>query len=396
MKRSTLFRLVAFVTGLSLALLVTLQPRHALAQYGGTCPAGNGLFVLYYGAVQSPASEDPTLQTIISKQPNFIVFGSGLQDRSDIPSYVHQNGGRALQYIPLGYGNKSDAEIDTLVSTAMNVGYDGVFFDETETDPAMNKHEWNMARAAHVRSFGVSKLVIINPGIVSPPSSVFDYADIVSVENQYNQVVPSYPGIPSWRWLAVQGQPANQAAQSAQDAQNRTTTFRDNGGFWYYSSNYDLTRVATHIDLPPWYATFADWVKAQPGPSCSGLTNPQATNDATNLYYSFQYSGKWDYYQVFIDTDQNSSTGFAIGGIGADYLLEKGWLYQHGGGEWNWTPLKTVSYSNTNSTASWTVLRADLGEIAPAETTDLIFKVGDSGGNGPSLPKFTHNYSNGG
>jgi hypothetical protein len=214
----------------------------------------------------------------MSKQPNFIIFGSGLQSRSDIPSYVHQNGGLALQYIPLGYGDNSIAEIDAQVTTAINAGYDGVFFDETDPDD----YNWNIARAAHVHNSGALKLVVINPGTASPPNSVFDYADIVSVENKYNQALPSYPGIASWRWLAVQGDPAKLAPSSAEDAQNRTATFRSNGGFWYYSSNY-ATTGATHINLPPWYATFADWVKSQPGPSCSPLTNPQATNNTLTV-----------------------------------------------------------------------------------------------------------------
>ncbi len=94
----------------------------------------------------------------------------------------------------------------------------------------------------------------------------FDYADIVSVKNQYKQAVPSYPGIASWCWLAVQGDPADLAPRSAQDAKNRTATYRNNGGFWYYSSNY-AAKGATHIYLPPWYATFADWVKGQPRPN---------------------------------------------------------------------------------------------------------------------------------
>lgn len=389
MKKRRLIPLFAFFITLGLVFLEAWQPPRALAQYSGTCPSGNGLFVLYYGYIQNPASGDSTLQTIMSKQPNFVIFGSGLEARSDIPTYVHQNSGRAIQYIPLGYGNNSSTDIDAKVTTAMNAGYDGVFFDETDA----NKYDWNTARAAHVRSYGSSKLVIVNPGVASPPQSVFDYADIVSVENQYNQALPSSTGIASWRWLAVQGDPASQAAPSASEAENRTTTFRNNGGFWYYSSDYAATG-ATHIYLSSWYGTFADWVKSQSAPSCSSIMKPQATNDASNVYYSFQYSGTWNYYQVFIDTDHNSSTGFAIGGIGADYLVESNKLYQHGGGGWNWNQLKTVTYSNTNNTASWAVARVDIGETAASgEKTDLVFKLADSGGNGPSLPKFTQNYT---
>lgn len=89
MKKRKLFQLVAIVTALTLGILMIWQPNSAYA-YSGTCPNGNGLFVLYYGFIQPPASEDSTLKTIMSKQPNFVIFGDGLQDRGDIPNYVHQ------------------------------------------------------------------------------------------------------------------------------------------------------------------------------------------------------------------------------------------------------------------------------------------------------------------
>ncbi|MBW4631798.1 MAG: spherulation-specific family 4 protein [Iphinoe sp. HA4291-MV1] len=263
MKTRTLLPLVAFVTALILGIMMIWQPASAYA-YSGSCPDGNGLFVLYYGSISNPASEDSILKTITSKQPNFIIFGDTLEGRSDIPSYVHQSHGRAIQYIRLNSGNEPSDVVDAKITQAMNAGYDGVFFDET--DPT--KISWNTERAQKVRTFGKSKLVLVNPGIASPPSSVFDYADIVSVENQYNQKLPSDPSIASWRWLAVQGDPAKQAASDAKEALNRRKTFQSLGGFWYYSSNY-ATTGATHIELPPWYETFADLVEEQPGPKCS-------------------------------------------------------------------------------------------------------------------------------
>jgi hypothetical protein len=230
---------------------------------------GNGLFVLYYGYIAAPASGDLNLQTIMSKQPHFVVFGKGLEARRDIPTYVHQKGGLAIQYIPLGYGNNSISYLRTTTTMAMYSGYDGVFFDETNP----NTYDWNAARAAYVRAYSgsKSKLVIFNPGDI-PPRSMFDYADVVCVENKYNQKLPSYPNIYASRWMAVQGDPANIAASSAQEAINRTIAFRQNGGFWYYSTNYKQTG-ATHIELPTWYGTFADWVKSQSRP-CSVTVFP--------------------------------------------------------------------------------------------------------------------------
>lgn len=262
MKKHKLLQLVAIATAFAIAIIMIWQPKYALSTE--TCPDGNGLYVLYYGYINTPASQDPTLQTIMSKQPDFVIFGNGLQNRNDIPEYVNQNNGNAIQYIPLNYGNAASNDVDAKITTAMEAGYDGVFFDETD----VTKASWNAARAQKVRQFGATNLVIFNPGIASPPASIFNYADIVSVENQYNQKLPSYPGVKSSRWLAVQGDPANQAASSAQDAFNRRTTFQQNGGFWYYSSAQQATG-ATHINLPPWYEQFADLVNNQPSPNCN-------------------------------------------------------------------------------------------------------------------------------
>lgn len=239
------------------------------------CPAGNGLFTLYYGYIQNPASGDTTLQTIAGEHPNFVVVGQGLEGRGDIPAYLHQNGIAAIQYIPMDYGTSTT--ITATIDTAMQAGYDGVFFDQASADGSL--YGWNRAQAAHVKGYGASKLVIMNPGAVPPDASMFDYADIVSVENAYDRPLPASWGIPSWRWLAVQGDPASAAATSAQDAENRLATFRGNGGFWYYSSAY-APSGATAISLPPWYTTFAAWVKGQGGPSCPGSPAPTSTTPA--------------------------------------------------------------------------------------------------------------------
>ncbi len=230
------------------------------------CPAGNGLFTLYYGYIQNPASTDTTLQAIVRAKPNFVVVGDGLAARSDIPGYLHQSGIRAIQYLPLNYGAASATSVDAGIDTAMQAGYDGMFFDQAST--ASGVAAYQSARAARVRSYGATKLVIMDPGLVPPDASMFNYADIVSVENGYNQQLPASWGIPAWRWLSVQGDPASQAASSAPVSESRLLTFRGNGGFWYYSSAY-ASSGATAIALPSWYADFSTWTVQQPGPSCS-------------------------------------------------------------------------------------------------------------------------------
>lgn len=56
-------------------------------------------------------------------------------------------------------------------------------------------------------------------------------------------------------------------------------------------------------------------------------------------------------YRVYIDADQSPTTGFQVGGIGADYLIEQNigyapklWSYSGTGGDWTWTFQKRVDY----------------------------------------------------
>ena len=64
------------------------------------------------------------------------------------------------------------------------------------------------------------------------------------------------------------------------------------------------------------------------------------------MTYQFGYTGTPAYLRTYIDTDRNPATGFAQGGIGADYLLENATLYRHNGSGWSWTTVKTVTFSS--------------------------------------------------
>lgn len=125
-------------------------------------------------------------------------------------------------------------------------------------------------------------------------------------------------------------------------------------------------------------------------PLAAAITNPQASNDATRVYYSYAYSGTPAFKRVYIDVDRSAGTGFKVGSIGANFLLENGNLYEHDGGGWNWDFIKTVNFSDTNGVARWTVLRADIGETATPNNADLLFQT-----EAPleTSAKYTHVYS---
>lgn len=106
--------------------------------------------------------------------------------------------------------------------------------------------------------------------------------------------------------------------------------------------------------------------------SSSSLAHAQATQAAPRLSISasstaitFQvtYSGTPSFVRVYVDSDQKASTGYPIAGIGADYLVENGFLYRYSGsgGSWGWTEIAAVSLTESNGVATWTLTSALLG-----------------------------------
>jgi hypothetical protein len=84
---------------------------------------------------------------------------------------------------------------------------------------------------------------------------------------------------------------------------------------------------------------------------------------ATSLTFALTYQGTPSFVRVYIDSDQNAATGYPVDGIGADYLLENGYLYRYSGsgGSWAWTLIETVALAESNGVASWSVAPSQLG-----------------------------------
>lgn len=133
-------------------------------------------------------------------------------------------------------------------------------------------------------------------------------------------------------------------------------------------------------------------VMPTPMPTVEALVQPstlisdlQVAYDAENLTIQFGFSGSVEIYngfQIFLDTDQNATSGLSIGGIGADFLLENGTLstYAGTGADWQWTQLTEaeITYENGEQTARWQVRLADLGNPA---ALDLAAQLVDTGWN---------------
>ncbi len=145
-------------------------------------------------------------------------------------------------------------------------------------------------------------------------------------------------------------------------------------------------------DRPGWLSLGDFSVTAGGATGGSQIYGTQATDDSTNVYYRFSYTGTSTWLRAYVDTDQNPATGFAVGGIGADYLVENGWLYRSAGSGWNWSFLQTVQHASDGAVARWTVPRAIIGKTATGGKEDIVYELEAAGGSKVASPRFVHTY----
>ncbi len=135
---------------------------------------------------------------------------------------------------------------------------------------------------------------------------------------------------------------------------------------------------------------------------CPGLASAQTaaklsiSASSTTLTFQLSYSGTPSFVRVYIDSDQNATTGYPIAGIGAEYLIENGFLYRYAGsgGSWAWTETQTVSLTESNGVATWNLPRTLFGSLAAftavgnynsVYSAPLSYSLASSSGGGGSL-----------
>ncbi len=101
------------------------------------------------------------------------------------------------------------------------------------------------------------------------------------------------------------------------------------------------------------------------------ITSPAVTFGSTTTTFSASFNLPYGFQHVFVDSDQNATTGYSINGIGAEYMIETSsaavTLYSHGGAaaDWNWTsvatPTVTTATNSTGTTYTWSVPSSTFG-----------------------------------
>ncbi len=97
-------------------------------------------------------------------------------------------------------------------------------------------------------------------------------------------------------------------------------------------------------------------------------------------------------WQTYFDTDSNPATGFSLGAIGADYLLEGGQLlrYTGTGTNWSWTPANAAQVFYNNDTVELSIERSALG-LTNSSNMRVIFSGNNQAYEGTTLDLYPDN-----
>lgn len=144
------------------------------------------------------------------------------------------------------------------------------------------------------------------------------------------------------------------------------------------------TKPPTPTPAPPTPTPVPPTPTPEPTPTVAVVTSAEISDfqvkaEGDLLLISFAYSGSvgdYNAFHIFVDTDQSASTGFRVGGIGAEFLLENAGLfaYDGDGSSWNWKQVTAPMEFEPEPIASWKVSRTSLN-LAQAKGADFVAQL---------------------
>ena len=260
-----------------------------------------------------------------------------------------------LGYTYTGYGARDPKIIRQKIDAVYrNYLVDGMFFDEAPTDcNASNpflptQFLYYEALTNYVREKAGARITVLNPGTYSASDCwmgitniLMNWEDRGLANYKSNYVdyawVHKYP--PDRFWHIVYGMSADQLQAALELAKQR------NAG-WVYLTEETGNPYAG----PPQYWTAESGAVEQQAVQAPFASAWPDSFDAQGARVRGRTSIRWGganaaNWQIFLDTDQNSKTGYNGGGIavGAEYRFETDggtahlWRYAGTGTDWSWT-----------------------------------------------------------
>jgi len=270
---------------------------------------------------------------------------------------------------------------------------DGIFLDEvtSDCDSAQSYYQplYNYIKGAHPNA-----TVVVNPGnhvpscYLSVADIVVTFEDSLTVYQDQNKWLSENrdwetPANAGRIWHIVHTASASQLGTALQLSRER------NAGYVFVTNRTDTQD--TYGALPSYFDTEAANVNAFNG--STALYRWRGSNDGVNEHYTLHFSHPFEYYRVYIDSDHSAATGYAVAGIGADYLIEDDLLYAHGAAGWNWNQIGGVSEVVTASSVDWTVPRSTIGETAYPNSASLSFEAETTGQPIDNAGRYEHVYT---
>ncbi|MFL5385038.1 MAG: spherulation-specific family 4 protein [Longimicrobiaceae bacterium] len=291
-----------------------------------------------------------------------------------------------------------EADIDRYYSLYPDL--DGIFLDEvTAGSDCAHAQSYYLPLHDYIKGAHPAATVIINPGtwVNSCYLSVSDI--VVTFESSFAEYQNAWstsgrdwetPANAARIWHIVHTASSSQWSTALQLSRAR------NAGYVFVTSFTETQN--TYGALPSYFHSEADDVdafNASFGGSggTTALSRWRGSNDGVNEHYTLHFSHPFEYYRVYIDSDHSAATGYAVAGIGADYLIEDDLLYAHGAAGWNWTQIGSVSQVMTATSVDWTVPRATIGETAYPNSASLSFEAETIGGPVENTGRYEHVYT---
>jgi hypothetical protein len=145
---------------------------------------------------------------------------------------------------------------------------------------------------------------------------------------------------------------------------------------------FDDWNTVPQLDVPPDAEGIGDALNAD-----VDLVDLWVTDGEDNVYISYSIDGEFKepyYYHIFIDADNDNSTGYHSGGsyAGIDLMVENDMLYQYSGqsGEWSWTSwgsvLSAVGSINTDR-IELAILKNILKSFGTDDSFQIIFNINE-------------------
>jgi hypothetical protein len=260
-----------------------------------------------------------------------------------------------IGYSYTGYGARDPKIVRRKIDAVFrNYLVDGMFFDEAPTDcNASNpflptQFLYYEALTNYVREKAGARITVLNPGTYSPSDCWMGIANILmnwedrglaNYKSNYVDYawVHKYP--PDRFWHIVYGMSADQLQAALELAKQR------NAG-WVYLTQETGNPYASP---PQYWKAEAAAVEQQAVQAPFAGAWPDSFDDQ-GARMRGRTSIRWggmdtEHWQIFLDTDQNSKTGYNGGGVavGAEYMFESEggtarlWQYAGTGTDWKWT-----------------------------------------------------------